>query len=98
MLLLLPLAIFVWLVWLLIHYLNALVLRFLRLLGLMRRLPDDRAQGLFIGVMTTGFAFVLASAGSFYGLVGAVWLVVVSLNLIAAAILALTAPHAAAAE
>ena len=88
-LLFLPLAVFVWLAWLLVLYINALVLRLLRAGGMLRKIPDDRAQGLLIGILTTTFAVALLRAGSCYGFAGGIWLAALSLNFVAAAVLAL---------
>ena len=88
-LLFLPLAVFVWLAWLLVLYINSLVIRLLRAGGMLRKTPDDRAQGLFIGVMTTAFAVALLRAGAYYGFAGGIWLAALSVNFLAAALLAL---------
>ena len=88
-LLFLPLAVFVWVAWLLVLYINSLVLRLLRAGGMLRQMPDDRAQGLFIGVMTTIFALALLRAGACYSFAGGLWLAALSANFLAAAVLAL---------
>ena len=88
-LLALPLALGVGLGWLLVLYLNSLIIRALRALGLFRRLADDRAQSLFIGIMTTAFAVLLLRAGFFFSAAAAVWLILLVLNLLAAVVLAL---------
>ncbi len=86
--LLLPLAILVWICWLWALYLISLAVKILRAVGLMRALPNDRAQGILIGVMISSFAGVLVWQGSWPGVIGALWLVAVGLNLIAALCLA----------
>jgi len=87
--LLLPFAALVWLGWLIVLYLNSWVIKLLRLLGLLRNVPDNRAQSLVIGVMTTWFAWRLIVAGHWPGLVGAIWIAAVALNLSAAVVLTL---------
>lgn len=84
-----PLAVLVWLVWLLVLYLNSLGIRLLRAGGIMRDLPKSRAQGLLIGIMTTGCAYSLALSNSWLRILGEIWLVAVVLNLGAAALLRL---------
>ncbi|MGI8438314.1 MAG: hypothetical protein ACR2NX_15680 [Chthoniobacterales bacterium] len=86
--LLLPLAILVWICWLGALYLIALLGKILRAVGLMRTLPNDRAQGILIGVMISVFAGVLLGQGSWPGVIGALWLVTAGMNLIAALCLA----------
>lgn len=88
-LLFLPLAVFVWVAWLVVLYINSLVLRLLRTGGMLRKMRDDRAQGLFIGVMTTIFAMALLRADAFYSFAGELWLAALSLNFLAATVLAL---------
>lgn len=85
-----PLTIFVWLFWINFIYLNSLVLRLLRALGLMRHLPQARAQGILIGIVITIFALRLAYAHGFAKMIGLIWLSAVILNQLAAAVLALS--------
>ena len=89
MILLLPLVSLVWIGWLVLLYLNTLILRLLRLGGLLRDLPDNRAQSFLVGVVATAFAIELIRAGSWLRFFGALWLAAVCLNLAAAAVLAL---------
>ncbi len=89
LLLLLPLAALVWAGWLLVLYLNHLVVRLLRGMGLMRETPDDRAQGLLINAMTTVISVALWHAGGFFACAGGLWLVALTLNLAAGGVLAL---------
>ncbi len=90
---LLPLAAFVLLAWLIVLHANSLVVKLLRACGLMRTLPNHRAQSILIGIMTTAFACELLRAGSWLGLVGGIWLAAVILNLTAALALALSPGH-----
>ncbi len=88
-LLLLPLAALVWAAWLLVLYSNFLIVRLLRALGMLRKTPDDRAQGLLIAAMTTALAVALLNAGGFCAFAGGLWIVVLALNLVAGSALAL---------
>lgn len=95
-LLCLPLALLVWVFWLLLLYANSLVIRSLRAVRLMRHLPDRRAQTALICILTAVFAVRLLTTGA-WG-IGAVWLAVFALNLLAAALLAISQTDVAAAE
>jgi len=91
LLLLLPLAILVWLFWIIFIYANTWIIRLLRAAGLMRDLPQGRAQSILVGVVTTAFALRLLEAEAWRHVVRAVWVAAVALYLFAAAVLALTA-------
>ncbi len=86
----LPVAIIVWLFWLNLLYANSWVITGLRACGLIRDLPQIRAQGVLIGTVTTLFAVRLLEARGWTHLVGAIWIATVILNLAAAVILAAT--------
>ena len=88
--LLLPIAGVVWLFWLLLFALNAVVISLFRAAGLLRRMPESHVQGIAIGALTTVFAFHLITAGSWMRPLGIAWVIAVSLNLLAAIILAFT--------
>lgn len=90
LLLCIPLALLVWIFWLLVFYFNSWLIELLRTCGLMRRLSDSRAQSVIIGLMTTAFAVYLLFAGPCAAMLGIIWLAAVSLNLVAAAVLALS--------
>ena len=83
------LAFLVWLFWLLVLYLNSLILKLTRSLGLFRALPIRRGQSILIATATTAMAVALALRNSFVSEVGAIWLIATALNLVAALILAL---------
>jgi hypothetical protein len=85
---LIALAFLVWLFWLLVLYLNSVILSLLRRCGLFRSLPARRGQAVLIATTTTAMAFCLVQAGSFSGEIAAIWLVTVAMNLGAAVILA----------
>jgi hypothetical protein len=85
---LIALPFLVLLFWLLALYLNSLILKLLRLAGLVRSLPQRHGQAVLIATVTTAMALQLVLGGSFTGEVGAIWLVAVAMNLGAAVILA----------
>jgi hypothetical protein len=89
-LMLVALAFLVSLFWLLMLYLNSLILKLLHGLGLLRSLPVRRGQGVLIVTTTALMAAALVQTNSFAGEIGALWLTATAMNLIAAAILALS--------
>lgn len=82
------LAFLVWLFWLLVFYLNSLLLKLVHSLGLFRSLPMRRGQSVLIATTATAMAIALVQRDSFASEVGAVWLIATALNLVAAMILA----------
>ena len=78
----------VWLFWLLVLYLNSLIIELLRPAGLFQSIPTRRAQSILLGTWATAMAFDLLDRGSWIGEVASIWLVAVAMNLAAAAILA----------
>jgi hypothetical protein len=78
----------VWLFWLLLLYLNSLVIEVLRQVGVFRTIPIRRAQSILLGTSATAMAFDLIDRGSWIGEVASIWLVAVAMNLAAAAVLA----------
>jgi hypothetical protein len=85
---LIALAFLVWLFWLLMLYLDSLILGLARRVGLFRSLPARRGQAVLIATTTTAMAFCLVQNKSFSGEIAAIWLVAVAMNLGAALILA----------
>lgn len=79
------LAFLSWLFWLVVLYLNSLLLKIVRF----RSLPLRRGQGVLIATLTTAMALLLLRRGSYAAEIGAVWLTATTMNLLAAAILAL---------
>ena len=96
-LLLLPLAAGVWLAWLVILHINSLLIRLLRAGGLLRGLPDDRAQSVLIGAMITGLAIALWRADSWCSFAGGIWIAALVINLAAALALVLLSRNGTAA-
>ena len=87
-LLLVALALLVWFFWLLVLYLNSLIIKLLLPVGLFRSIPIRRAQSILLGTWATAMAFDLLDRGSWIGEVASIWLVAVAMNLAAAAVLA----------
>ncbi len=77
-----------WFYWLLVLYLNSLIIKLLRQVGVFRSIPIRRAQSILLGTWTTAMAFDLLDRGSWIGEAASIWLVAVAMNLAAAAILA----------
>jgi hypothetical protein len=84
---LIALAFLVLLFWLLVLYLNSLILELLRRCGLFRSLPQRRGQGVLLAAVTTAMALQLAQTRSLSGEIASIWLVAVAMNLGAAIIL-----------
>jgi hypothetical protein len=89
LLLLLPLALLVWIFWLLLFYFDSLVIRGLRAVGFMRHLSDSRAQSILIGIVASACALALALDRDAFKIIGVAWLALMALNLLSAAILSL---------
>jgi hypothetical protein len=87
-LLLIVLAFLVWLFWLLVLYLNSLILKLLHGVGLFRTLPMRRGQSVLLNITAAAMAVALVQRGPFVSEIGAIWLTATAMNLAAAAILA----------
>jgi hypothetical protein len=87
-LLFVALAFWIWLFWLLLLYINSVIIKFLHLCGLFRALPTRRAQSVLCGILTTAMACVLLRSSPAPRELGAIWLVAVAMNLTAALVLA----------
>ena len=86
-LILIALAFLVWLFWLLMLYLNSLILKLVHGLGLFRSLPMRRGQSVLVASLATVMAVALVLRDSLVSEVGAIWLIATALNLVAALIL-----------
>jgi hypothetical protein len=82
------LAFLVWLFWLLVLYVNSMILKSIQRFGLFRSLPMRRGQSVLIATTTAAMAIALVQRDSFASEIGAIWLTATALNLVAAAILA----------
>jgi len=90
------LAFFVWLFWVVVLYLDSLLIRLLRPLGIFRNIPVRRAQSILLGTWTTAMACGSLQAGTWQGEIAAIWILAVAMNLTAAAILSFVhGPHRA---
>jgi hypothetical protein len=85
MLLLVPLAFVVWIFWVVFFYGTA---QLIRLLG---NLPPLPAQSACVGIVTTCFALALIGNGAVASCIAILWIAAVALNLLAAALLRLSA-------
>ena len=87
-LLLIALAFWIWLFWLLLLYVNSVIIAALRVGGLFRAIPTRRAQSILWGISTTAMACALLKSSPAPRELGAIWLVAVVMNLAAAMVLA----------
>jgi hypothetical protein len=83
------LAFLVWLLWLLALYLNSLLIKLLRGCGFFRSIPIRRAQSVLVAGTASAMSVQLFGGGGWSAEIAAIWLVTVTMNLAAAAILAL---------
>lgn len=86
-LLLIVLAFWVWLFWLLLLYLNSVIIQLLRLGGLFRTVATRHAQSILWGLVTTAMACALLKDSPWVREIGAIWLVAVAMNLASAVVL-----------
>jgi hypothetical protein len=87
-LLLIAVAFWVWLFWLLLLYINSVIIKLLRPLGLSHEIPTRRAQSILWGIVTTAMACTLLNHTGWVRELAGIWLVAVAMNLCAAAFLA----------
>ena len=84
---LLPLAFGMWVFWLVVVYLNSLIIRGLRVAGWLDRASKAAAQSVLLTALTTFFAFDLARLNSIVRWLALSWFVILTLNLVSALIL-----------
>jgi hypothetical protein len=82
------LAFWIWLFWLLLLYLNSVIIKTLQVCGLFRTIPTRRAQSILWGISTTAMACALLESSPAPRELGAIWLVAVAMNLVSVMILA----------
>jgi hypothetical protein len=87
-LLLVALAFWIWLFWLLLLYINSVIIKVLHASGLFRAIPTRRAQSILWGISTTAMACTLLKSSPSLREFAAIWLVTVAMNLASAAVLA----------
>jgi hypothetical protein len=88
-LILIPLAFLVWVFWLLVLYVNSLILKLLQSAGIFRSLSMRRGQGALIAAVATAMACALIQRDAIGSEIGAIWLIATAMNLLAAMILGL---------
>jgi hypothetical protein len=86
---LLGLIFVVWFLWLIVLYLNSLIVKLCWAWGLFTDLSGNRVQSVLIGILTSVFAAELMTAGGWMRWIGIAWIAGVMLNLSAALLLAL---------
>ncbi len=86
-LLLIATAFWIWLFWMLLLYINSVIIQALRIGGLFRTIPIRRAQSILWGIYTTAMAGALLNGSPALRELGAIWLVAVAMNLAAAIVL-----------
>ena len=79
----------VWIAWLILLYLQSLMVKLCWRCGLFTDLPRNRVQSVLMGIVTTVFAAQLLTASPWLRWIGSLWIVAVALNLAAALLLAL---------
>jgi len=87
-LLFVALAFLVWLFWLVMLYLNSLILKLLHSFNLSRALPMRRGQSVLVVAAACVMAGLLAQRDSMVSELGVIWLIATAMNLAAAAVLA----------
>lgn len=85
--LLILVAFLIWLFWLLVLYINSVIIKLLRAGGLFRTVPTRHAQSILLGITTTALAYGLVTSDSWMRSVGIIWMVAVAINLAAAFLL-----------
>jgi hypothetical protein len=79
----------VWIFWLLVFYINSLVIKVLQRTGLFRSASNRDAQDVLIGIVVAGLAYQLSILPSGMHYVGILYLIALGLNLMAALLLTL---------
>jgi hypothetical protein len=87
-LLLLVLAFWIWLFWLLLLYINSVIVKVMQGCGVLRTIPTRRVQSILWGISTTALACALLKSSPAPRELGAIWLVAVTMNLASAVVLA----------
>jgi hypothetical protein len=84
---LVPLAFAMWIFWLIVVYVNSLVIRALRIAGVLSRDAKRQAQSVLIAALTSLFAYQLVRLNSPLRWLAFGWFVIVALNMLSSAIL-----------
>ena len=81
------LLVIIWLFWLLLLYVNSILILLLRRIGLHKGLSNTASQSVLLTTLATIFAFYLARDDSWMGWLGLGWMFLVFLNLVSIALL-----------
>ena len=79
----------VWIFWLVVFYINSLIVKLLRACGLFRETPNRRAQDIFIAIVLAAMAYRLSILHGWLGWIGWLCLCVLGANFLAAILLKL---------
>src|ERR1700682_4842992 len=79
-LLLIALAFWIWLFWLLVLYINSVIIKVLHMCGLFCTITTRRARSVLWGILTTAMASALLKSSPSLRELGAIWLVAVVMN------------------
>jgi hypothetical protein len=80
----------IWIFWLVVLYLNSLLIQVLQRLGFFRKMTGRHLQDIFIGIIITSFASEISILNSWVRWIGILWFMILAMNLAAAFWLALT--------
>jgi hypothetical protein len=79
----------VWIFWLVVFYINSLIVKLLRACGLFRGTPNRRAQDIFVGIPVAAMAYRLSILPGWLGWIGWLCLCALGVNFLAAILLKL---------
>ena len=79
----------VWIFWLIVFYINSLIVKLLRACGLFRGTPNRRAQDIFIAIVLAAMAYRLSILHGWLGWIGWPCLCALGANFLAAILLKL---------
>jgi hypothetical protein len=79
----------VWIFWLVVFYINSLIVKLLRACGLFRGTPNRRAQDIFVGILVAAMAYRLSILPGWLGWIGWLCLCALGANFLAAILLKL---------
>ena len=79
----------VWIFWLIVFYINSLIVKLLRACGLFRETPNRRAQDIFIAIVLAAMAYRLSILHGWLGWIGWLCLCALGANFLAAILLKL---------
>jgi len=80
----------IWIFWLVVLYLNCVMIQVLHGLGFFRAVTKRHLQDILVGLIITFFASELSILNSWVRWIGILWLIILAMNLAATLSLALT--------